>query len=180
MKMVAQPQTVFFHNTQLSIVEHNNQPYVPMKPVVEGMGLAWQAQYDKLKQRFASTIMEIMTVANDGKERLMICLPLKKLFGWLMTISPNKVKPECRDAVIKYQEECDDVLWNHWAGKLNARHRAFDELNEIDMDEKISKAKGTLFSLGMHQRKREKKTNNHKRESWMQQNIMLLDLRGGV
>lgn len=81
MNMVAQPQTVFFHNTQLSIVEHNNQPYVPMKPVVEGMGLAWQAQYDKLKQRFASTIMEIMTVANDGKERLMICLPLKKLFG---------------------------------------------------------------------------------------------------
>ena len=38
MKMVAQPQTVFFHNTQLSIVEYNNQPYVPMKLVVEGMG----------------------------------------------------------------------------------------------------------------------------------------------
>lgn len=103
-----------FHAQELLIVEHNNQPYTPMRPIVEGMGLAWEAQYSKLKQRFASTIMEIITVANDGKERLMICLPLRKLFGWLMTISPNKVKPELRDRVIMYQNECDDVLWDYW------------------------------------------------------------------
>jgi chaperonin cofactor prefoldin len=175
MKMVAQPQTVFFHNANLSIVEHNGQPYVPMRPVVEGMGLAWQAQFDKLKQRFGSVIMEIMTTGKDGKQYQMLCLPLKKLFGWLMTISPNKVKPELRDTVIKYQEECDDVLWNHWTGKLNARHKAFDELNAIDMDDKISKAKGTLFSLGMHQRKREKKTNKQKRQDWIDKNTLLLN-----
>lgn len=175
MKMVAQPQTVFFHNANLSIVEHNGQPYVPMRPVVEGMGLAWQAQFDKLKQRFGSVIMEIMTTGKDGKQYQMLCLPLKKLFGWLMTISPNKVKPELRDTVIKYQEECDDVLWNHWTGKLNARHKAFDELNAIDMDDKISKAKGTLFSLGMHQRKREKKINKQKRQDWIDKNTLLLN-----
>ncbi|ENV36835.1 hypothetical protein F959_01642 [Acinetobacter venetianus RAG-1 = CIP 110063] len=113
-----------FNGAELLIVECNNQPYTPMKPIVEGMGLAWQAQYDKLKQRFASTIMEIMTVANDGKERLMICLPLRKLFGWLMTISPNKVKPELRDRVIMYQNECDDVLWDYWmkGQAINQRH----------------------------------------------------------
>ncbi|QPF33262.1 phage antirepressor N-terminal domain-containing protein [Acinetobacter lwoffii] len=175
MKMVAQPQTIFFHNANLSIVEHNGQPYVPMRPVVEGMGLAWQAQFDKLKQRFGSVIMEIMTTGKDGKQYQMLCLPLKKLFGWLMTISPNKVKPELRDTVIKYQEECDDVLWNHWTGKLNARHKAFDELNAIDMDDKISKAKGTLFSLGMHQRKREKKINKQKRQDWIDKNTLLLN-----
>lgn len=176
MKMVAQPQTIFFHNANLSIVEHNGQPHVPMRPVVEGMGLAWQAQFDKLKQRFGSVIMEIMTTGKDGKQYQMLCLPLKKLFGWLMTISPNKVKPECKEAVIKYQEECDDVLWNHWTGKLNARHKAFDELNAIDMDDKISKAKGTLFSLGMHQRKREKKINKQKRQDWINKNTLLLNL----
>lgn len=31
-----------------------------------------------------------------------------------MTISPNKVKPELRDTVIMYQNECDDVLWDCW------------------------------------------------------------------
>ncbi|WP_428454186.1 phage antirepressor N-terminal domain-containing protein [Photobacterium kasasachensis] len=44
----------------------------------------------------------------------MICLPLRKLFGWLQTISPNKVKPEIRNLVIQYQNECDDVLWQYW------------------------------------------------------------------
>ncbi|MDQ8942240.1 phage antirepressor N-terminal domain-containing protein [Acinetobacter soli] len=103
-----------FHSNELLVVEYNNQPYTPMKPIVEGMGLAWQAQYDKLKQRFSSVIMEIMTTGKDGKSYNMICLPLKKLFGWLMTISPNKVKPELRDTVIMYQNECDDVLWDYW------------------------------------------------------------------
>jgi hypothetical protein len=103
-----------FHNSELIVVDYNNQPYTAMRPIVEGMGLAWQAQFDKLKQRFSSVIMEIMTTGKDGKQYQMLCLPLKKLFGWLMTISPNKVKPELRDTVIKYQEECDDVLWEYW------------------------------------------------------------------
>ena len=64
---------------------------------------------------------------------------------------------------------------NHWTGKLNARHKAFDELNAIDMDDKISKAKGTLFSLGMHQRKREKKINKQKRQDWINKNTLLLN-----
>ena len=106
--------TVPFHNAELFLVEHYGQPYTPMKPIVEGMGLDWKSQFVKLKQRFASTVVEITIVANDGKERLMTCLPVKKIFGWLMTISPNKVKPELRDTVIKYQEECDDVLWDYW------------------------------------------------------------------
>ena len=50
MKMVAQPQTVFFHNTQLSIVEYNNQPYVPMKLVVEAWAWIGRASTESLLQ----------------------------------------------------------------------------------------------------------------------------------
>jgi uncharacterized Zn finger protein len=79
-----------FNGAELLIVEHNDQPYTPMKPIVEGIGLAWEAQYSKLKQRFSSVVMEIITTGKDGKQYNMICLPLRKLFGWLMTISPTK------------------------------------------------------------------------------------------
>ena len=106
--------TVPFHGAELFIIEHNGQPYTPMKPIVEGMGLTWQGQHEKLKQRFSSTITEIVMVANDGKERLMTCFPVRKLFGWLMTISANKVRPELRDTIAMYQNECDDVLWDYW------------------------------------------------------------------
>ncbi|MGV8004581.1 phage antirepressor N-terminal domain-containing protein [Photorhabdus temperata subsp. temperata] len=103
-----------FYGDNLYVVNHNGEPYVPMKPIVDGMGLAWQSQYEKLKQRFKSTITEIVIVAADGKKRDMICLALRKLAGWLNTISPNKVKPEIRDRVIQYQDECDDVLYEYW------------------------------------------------------------------
>lgn len=105
---------VSFHGSDLYIVEHNGEPYTPMKPIVEGMGLAWQPQLEKLNNRFASTITEIVMVAGDGKLRSMICLPLRKLAAWLNSISANKVKPEIRERVLQYQEECDDVLYEYW------------------------------------------------------------------
>ncbi|MCH7357268.1 phage antirepressor N-terminal domain-containing protein [Acinetobacter sp. NIPH 1958] len=106
--------TVPFHSAELYLVEHNGQPYTPMKPIVEGMGLDWAAQFNKLKQKFASTIAEITMVANDGKERLMMCLPVRKLPAWLYSVNPNKVSAEIRENVIVYQNECDDVLWDYW------------------------------------------------------------------
>lgn len=113
-----------FHGDNLYVVNFNGEPYVPMRPIVEGMGLAWGAQFAKLKQRFNSSVSEIEMVAEDGKLRNMVCIALRKLSGWLHTISPNKVKPEIRDKVIKYQEECDDVLYEYWTtGEVKAKTR---------------------------------------------------------
>ncbi|WP_230657778.1 phage antirepressor N-terminal domain-containing protein [Psychrobacter sp. I-STPA10] len=109
--------TIPFHGQNLFLVNHDGEPYTPMKPIVENMGLNWASQYTKIKQRFSSTIVEIAIVAQDGKERLMTCLPVRKLAGWLYTISPNKVKSELREKVIIYQEECDDVLWRYWTNE---------------------------------------------------------------
>lgn len=112
-----------FNGTELVIVDYNNQPYTPMKPIVDAMGLAWGAQFVKLKQKFATTISEIEIVANDGKSRLMTCLPVRKLAAWLYSIHANKVKPELRDTVKLYQDECDDVLWDYWTKGQAINHR---------------------------------------------------------
>lgn len=117
--------TVPFHNAELYIVDCDGQPYTPMKPIVEGMGLDWAAQFVKLKERFKTCIVEIaMQVTGDIQSRSYICLPVRKLFGWLMTISPNKVRSELRERVIMYQNECDDVLWDYWmkGQAINQRH----------------------------------------------------------
>ncbi len=70
---------VSFYNDNISMINHNGEPYVPMKPIVENMGLDWKSQYRKLKQRFSSTMVILTTVAEDGKVREMTCLPLRKL-----------------------------------------------------------------------------------------------------
>ncbi|EFO2416305.1 phage antirepressor N-terminal domain-containing protein [Escherichia coli] len=104
-----------FHGAELYVVNHNGEPYTPMKPIVEGMGMDWASQFTKMKQRFKTSIVKItMQLPGDEQRREIICLALRKLAGWLQTISPNKVRHEIRDKVIQYQEECDDVLYEYW------------------------------------------------------------------
>ncbi|WP_217628104.1 phage antirepressor N-terminal domain-containing protein, partial [Klebsiella pneumoniae] len=100
----------------------------------------WMGQYTKLKQRFSSTIEEISMVAADGKTRKMICLALRKLAGWLNTISPNKVRPEIRDRVIQYQDECDDVLYEYWTkGQVvNPRKAVKTQPGKITADQQFA------------------------------------------
>lgn len=107
--------TVPFHNDTLFIVDHNGQPYIPMKPIVESMGLTWQPQHEKLTSNPRFCITEIvMQMPNDDQKRTVCCMPLRKLCGWLLGISPSKVSPEIQDKVIAYQNECDDVLYEYW------------------------------------------------------------------
>lgn len=103
-----------FYGDTVVLVGHDNEPYVAMRPIVINMGLDWNGQRIKLLEKFGSTVEEISTVAEDGKLRGMVCLPLKKLPAWLYSISPNKVKPELRDKIVRYQNECDDALWDYW------------------------------------------------------------------
>ena len=104
-----------FYGDSLFVVEHNGEPYTPMKPIIDGMGMDWASQFTKLKQRFKTSIVKItMQLPGDNQRRDIICLALRKLAGWLQTISANKVRPEIREKVIQYQEECDDVLYEYW------------------------------------------------------------------
>ncbi|MFA0251465.1 phage antirepressor N-terminal domain-containing protein [Vibrio sp. 10N.261.45.A4] len=109
-----------FHGSNLLVVKHNNEPYIPMKPIVEGIGLNWKTQYRKLAGNSERWSMVMMTtVASDNKNRETTCIPLRKLFGWLQTLQPNRIRKEIRDKVIQYQNECDDVLWRYWNQETN-------------------------------------------------------------
>lgn len=115
---------VVFHGAELFVIEHNGEPYTPMKPIVEGMGLTWQSQLLKLHQRFSKGITEIVIPSSGGNQK-MVCLALRKLAAWLATISPNKVRSEIRDRVIQYQNECDDVLYEYWTtGEVKGKQPA--------------------------------------------------------
>ncbi|WP_429499316.1 phage antirepressor N-terminal domain-containing protein [Robbsia andropogonis] len=118
--------SVPFHGASLLLVEHEGQPYTPMKPMTLGIGLNWSGQFEKFQGNelrwgirniripTGEGIKNTLTPSSGGSQE-MICLPLRKLPGWLMTLEPNKIKnPDVRARVIQYQNECDDVLWQYW------------------------------------------------------------------
>lgn len=113
---------VIFGGDTLVLVDHNGQPYAVMRPFTIALGLNWASQFAKIMEKFGSSVVEIATVAEDGKPRSMICLPLRKLPGWLYSIHPGKVAPALRDKIIKFQEECEEVLWRYWTGTYVPQH----------------------------------------------------------
>lgn len=116
--------TVPFHGNQLFIATHNDQPYAPMKPIVEGMGLDWRSQASKFRSNKDRWGVVLITTPTNGSDQDAICLPLRKLPGWLMTLQPSRIKPEIREKVVMYQNECDDALWDYWTKGHAANPRA--------------------------------------------------------
>jgi len=106
--------SVPFHGTTLFLLEQNNEPYTPMKPIVEGMGLGWSGQHEKLNLNKDRWGIRVNRIPSENGPQETLCMPLRKLPGWLMTIHPTRVKPEIREKILQYQNECDDVLWKYW------------------------------------------------------------------
>lgn len=118
--------TVPFHGAELYVVEHNGQPYTPMKALVRAMGLSWSGQFEKVKENNARWGVRNIRIPSEGGFQEAIGLPLRKLPGWLATLEPKKMKnPEVRASVIQYQNECDDVLWQYWNDGAAINPRAF-------------------------------------------------------
>lgn len=111
---MCKPSPVAFHGA-IFCIAYNCEPFTPMRPIIENLGLGWASQSQKLNDNKGRwTVTMIVTVAQDGKEREMLCLPLRKLPAWLASINPNKVREELRPKIELYQAECDDALWDYW------------------------------------------------------------------
>lgn len=104
-----------FNGQQILTAMAAGVAYVAMKPIVENLGMSWSTQVRKLSaaaNKFNCVHMNM--VASDNKLRDVLCLPLKKLNGWLFSINPEKVRADIRDKLIQYQEECFTVLHDYW------------------------------------------------------------------
>lgn len=115
-----------FNGQQIITAMASGVAYVAMKPIVENLGMSWSTQQTKLMKQISKfNCVHMNMVAADGKLRKLLCLPLKKLNGWLFSINPEKVRADIRDKLIQYQEECFTVLHDYWTkGKAeNARKK---------------------------------------------------------
>ncbi|MDO9939747.1 phage antirepressor N-terminal domain-containing protein [Glaesserella parasuis] len=120
-------QTFSFYGSELITLKVEDVIYTAVKPIVEAIGLDWARQSKKLSQQEKFNCRHMSIVAKDGKIRQMLCMPLKKLNGWLFSINPEKVRPDLKDRVIQYQEECFEALYNYWHFGKAERKTTTDE-----------------------------------------------------
>lgn len=118
-----------FHGDQIQTVRTEQGIYVALKPVAVNLGLDWKSQRAKLNlsERWGVITLPLET---SGGEQLAMCIPLRKLNGWLFSINPDKVLPIMRKTVIDYQEECFHALYDYWHGKKEEKAVAIPDFGD--------------------------------------------------
>jgi phage anti-repressor protein len=142
---------VKFQDETLFITGVDSEPFTPIRPIVEALGLGWRDQLRKLKGGGDNTAPlegdgDIPTPSEDGKQpayrfgivvvptrtaggvQQTLCIPVRKLPGYLYSVPASKVRVDLREKLIRYQNECDEVLWQHWNEKIQQRPSAAEPI----------------------------------------------------
>ncbi len=131
-------------------VDYQGETYVPVKPICDALGISLERQREKIQSDdiLSTTAALRGAVAADGKEREMLCLPLRYVYGWLFTINPKNVAPGAREAVTRYRRECYDVLYHHFTASMqrtietnNAEIELLRQINSAISEEKEAKSR---------------------------------------
>lgn len=111
--------TANFRGAEILGVQLDGAVFVVLKPLVEAMGLAWNAQLERIKRdEVLYEGMRVMRIPSvRGGDQDTVTLRLDRLHGWLFTIDSSRVKEEIRARVQDYQRECYDVLYEHFCGR---------------------------------------------------------------
>lgn len=108
-------KSIVFRGAVIDTTEIDGVPHVALKPIVEGMGLDWSAQWRRVERDpVLGTCVAVATMQVGGQRREVTLLPLKYLTGFLFGIDASRVRDDIRDGVIAYQRECYDVLAAYW------------------------------------------------------------------
>ena len=85
-----------FHGNTLYLIDQNEEPYVPLKPVIEGMGLNWSLWRRNLSLDSYRWGLVSLEVRIDGLSRSMLSIPLANFQKWIRTIDldrPDRIDP---------------------------------------------------------------------------------------
>jgi hypothetical protein len=121
---------------------------VPLRPISDAMGLAWSGQRERtLRHPVLARGLQYVRVTRTYSRRgnpNVLALPLDMLPGWLFGDNADRVKPELREKVIRFQEECFRVLWNAFKGDVVPTAPAPADLNPAEQALLLAEAVASL------------------------------------
>jgi hypothetical protein len=145
----------FYGDNILSIEDNGtNEIYVPLNMISNNLGLSWSSQFGKIKNNPQWECKNIPIRTKSGTQK-PVCIPLKNLNGWLLGISPTKIRPDLQNKLISYQKECQQVLYDYWTkgAAINPRMSntsIFDgDLSDPNVSAKIIKMAEALHNANI-------------------------------
>jgi hypothetical protein len=127
---VEQKEIDFYGDTLTVVLSEEGAVYVPVRPICDHLGVAWNAQYERMKRDVVlSEVMISVRVTRTDIEpgsrqphsSEVVALPLDYVNGFLFGINAARVKEEVRENLIRYQRECYRVLADTFLGSITVR-----------------------------------------------------------
>jgi hypothetical protein len=151
-------ELVKFNQTELVCPIINGEPHIVVKSIIDDCRLNYDSAVEGLKNnpRLSLYLAEWQGVTENmpglNKGRKYYCLPVRKVAAWLYSVNLNKVNAEAKPMLTKYQEKCDDVLFNYFFGRRDSEQAYFDEKRELlttkkALDAEIKKLRTVLQTL---------------------------------
>ena len=112
---VEQKEVVFYDDEIIAVQVDDGTVYVPLRPICDLLGIQWSAQRRRInRDEILSEVTRILSVSVTDtlrtREREMLCLPLDFVNGFLFGINAQRVNPEVKPKLLRYQRECYQVL----------------------------------------------------------------------
>ena len=102
---------IAFDGHYRSVIWHLNDFYVPLKPIVQRLGLKWERQAKKVRNgAYGFHWCIVFDNRLDGSDNKTLCIHLPDLEAYLKSIELNSVPPRMRDRLAKYQYECAKTM----------------------------------------------------------------------
>lgn len=118
-------ELVPFHEHQILTVKTDEDVVVVMKPIVQALGLAWHAQFERIKRHpVIGQGVRVTRIPSAGGMQDALALDLERFHGWLLTLVPDRIKDEAkRDLIVRYQREAFRVVFEYFHGKIGGERR---------------------------------------------------------
>lgn len=129
--------SLVFEDRTLYFSRKDGEWFIALKPICDALGLEWTWYHKALKaDPFLSQLWWDSTiVAADGRQRKMVCLPERYIYGWIFQL--NSKNP----ALLAFKRKCYDVLFDHFHGNgrgrvetIRERMQAQQELERLRKD----------------------------------------------
>lgn len=139
-----QKQVLFYGDTITAALAKIGQKqiiFVPINPLCTLLGLNWSGQHQRinrdsiLSKKLTRVVIQPLDTSNEGGgEQEFMCLPLDYINGWLFGINANRVKPEVKERLLIYQENCYQVLAEAFQEGRLTSDPTFDDLLQSDSE----------------------------------------------
>lgn len=116
--MTSELTCVQFHGDTIEAVRDDaGTVWVVLRRLCENLGVSMQGQLAKLANQDWVVRNDIITRDTSGRQQTLVAIDLETLPGWLFSINANKVRPEVKDKLRRYQREAAQVLADHFLGQ---------------------------------------------------------------